>query len=79
AVTGSEMLSMLDGFLGYNQVEVSVAYKRKTAFTTPWGTFSYRRMPFGLINVGATFQREMDLAFGSLKGKCIVVYLDDLT
>ncbi|KAH9307169.1 hypothetical protein KI387_043841 [Taxus chinensis] len=79
AVTGSEMLSMLDGFSGYNQVEVDTADQHKTAFTTPWGTFAYKRMPFGLINAGATFQRAMDLAFGSLKGKCIVIYLDDLT
>ncbi|KAH9327766.1 hypothetical protein KI387_007944, partial [Taxus chinensis] len=50
AVTGSEMLSMLDGFSGYNQVEVDIADQHKTAFTTPWGTFAYKRMPFGLIN-----------------------------
>ncbi|KAH9319949.1 hypothetical protein KI387_021718, partial [Taxus chinensis] len=68
-VSGSEMLSMLDGFSGYNQVEVSTPDQHKTAFTTPWGTFAYKRMPFGLINVGATFQRVMDLAFGSPKGK----------
>ena len=51
----------------------------KTSFTTKWGTFSYRRMPFGLINVGATFQREMDEAFKGLINKCIVIYIDDLT
>ncbi|KAH9316614.1 hypothetical protein KI387_025241, partial [Taxus chinensis] len=62
-VTGSEMLSMLDGFSGYNQVEVNTVDQHKTTFTTPWGTFAYKRMPFGLINVGATFQRAMDLAF----------------
>ncbi|KAH9328504.1 hypothetical protein KI387_000612, partial [Taxus chinensis] len=68
-VTGSEMLSMLDGFSGYNQVEVTTEDQHKTAFTTPWGTFAYRRMPFGLINAGATFQRAMDLAFRDLMGK----------
>lgn len=36
-------------------------------------------MPFGLINVGATFQRDMDISFGHLKDKIIVEYLDDLT
>ncbi|KAH9297058.1 hypothetical protein KI387_028740, partial [Taxus chinensis] len=36
AVTGSEMLSMLDGFSGYNQVEVDTTDQHKTAFTTPW-------------------------------------------
>ena len=32
-------------------------------FTTPWGTFMYAKIPFGLMNTGATFQREMDIAF----------------
>ena len=54
-VTGSEMMSMLDGFSGYNQVEVEEKDQHKMAFTTPWGTFAYHRMPFGLINAGATF------------------------
>ncbi|KAH9299828.1 hypothetical protein KI387_031510, partial [Taxus chinensis] len=62
-VTGSEMLSMLDGFSGYNQIEVSAEDQFKTAFTTPWGTFAYSRMPFGLTNSGATFQWAMDFAF----------------
>lgn len=78
-VTSSEMLSMLDGFLGYNQIEVSESDQHKTAFTTPWGTFSYHIMPFGLINVGATFQQAMDLGFHGTMGRYIVVYLDDLT
>ncbi|KAH9294618.1 hypothetical protein KI387_038206 [Taxus chinensis] len=79
AVTGSEMLSMLDGFSGYNQIEVSPEDQFKTAFTTPWGTFAYSRMPFGLTNSSATFQWAMDFAFKGMMGKVIVVYLDDLT
>ena len=51
----------------------------KTAFTTKWGTFAYKRMPFGLINAGATFQRAMDYAFKDLKEKCIIIYMDDIT
>lgn len=54
-VAGSEMMSFLDGFSGYNQIEVAEEDQHKTTFTTPWGTFSYKRMPFGLINAGATF------------------------
>ena len=50
----------------------------KTIFRTKWGTFAYRRMPFGLINVGANFQRAMDIAFRGLIGQSVVVYLDDV-
>ena len=53
--------------------------QKKTTFTTPWGTFMYARMPFGLINAGATFQREMDINFVGEQDKFLVVYLDDIT
>jgi hypothetical protein len=53
------MMSLLDGFSGYNQIRVKRTDKYKTTFTTQWGTFSYERMPFGLSNAGATFQRAM--------------------
>jgi hypothetical protein len=78
-VTGAEMMSMLDGFSGYNQVLVKEDDQLKTAFTTPWGTYKYLRMPFGLTNAGATFQRAMDYAFRDLIGKLIEIYQDDLT
>jgi hypothetical protein len=51
----------------------------KTTFRTPWGTYAYRKMPFGLINVGATFQRAMDISFHGLINQSVVVYLDDVT
>ena len=51
----------------------------KTAFTTKWGTMAYQKMPFGLSNVGATFQKAMDMAFKSLMYKFVLVYLDDIT
>ena len=70
---------MLDGFLGYNQVVVHPYDQEKTTFTTPWGTFMYAKMPFGLMNVGATFQRAMDIAFSEEKDKYVVIYLDDIT
>ena len=53
--------------------------KKKTAFTTPWGTFMYEKMPFGLMHAGATFQRAMDIAFIGEKDKFMVIYLDDIT
>ena len=50
----------------------------KTTFRTKWGTYAYQKMPFGLINVGAIFQRVMDIAFKRLINKSVVVYLDDI-
>jgi hypothetical protein len=78
-VVGSQMMSLLDGFSGYNQIRVKRTDKYKTTFITRWGTFSYKCMPFGLSNAGATFQRAMQIAFDDLIGKIIQVYLDDLT
>ena len=69
----------MDGFLGYNQIMVHLEDQEKTAFTTPWGTFMYAKMPFGLMNAGATFQQAMDIAFADEKDKILVIYLDDIT
>jgi hypothetical protein len=73
------MMSMLDGFSGYNQVLVREYDQLKTYFHTPWGTYKYLRIPFGLTNVGSTFQCAMDYAFRDLVGKIIEIYQDDLT
>jgi hypothetical protein len=53
--------------------------QEKTTFTTPWGTFIYAKMSFGIMNAGENFQRAMDIDFGDEKDKCIVIYLDDIT
>jgi hypothetical protein len=66
------------GFSGYNQIQIHPADQYKTTFTTPWGTFVYRVMPFGLKNVGATFQHTMTYIFHDL-AHIILAYLDDLT
>jgi hypothetical protein len=58
-VAGSQMMSLLDGFSGNNQIKVKRTDKFKTTFITCWGTFAYERMPFGLSNAGSTFQRAM--------------------
>jgi hypothetical protein len=78
-VVGASRISLLDGFSGYNQVLVHPEDQEKITFTTPWGTFMYVKMPFGLRNVGATFQREMDIAFVDELGRFIVIYLDDVS
>jgi hypothetical protein len=78
-VVGSHKTSMLDFFGGYNQIMVHPDDREKTSFTTPWGTFMYAKMPFSLIKVGATFQREMEIAFSDERDKFIIIYLDDIT
>ena len=62
-VVGSERIYTIDGFSRYNQIKVLPEDQDKTTFTTPWGTFMYTKMPFGLVNAGATLQHDMDIAF----------------
>jgi hypothetical protein len=78
-VVGENRMSMIDGFSSYNQIAMNEQDREKTAFTTPWGTFMYDKMPFGLMNARATFQRAMDIAFIRERDKFVVIYLDDLT
>ena len=52
---GYEMLSFMDGFLGYNQIKIKESDQHKIAFRTPWGKFCYKVMPFDLKNAGATY------------------------
>ena len=77
-VVGSKIISLLDGFSGYNQVLIHPDDQHKTTFTTPWGTFMYVKIPFWLMNTGATFQRAMDIDFSEEIGYFIVIYLDDI-
>ena len=78
-VTGFERFSFLDGFSVYDQVLVQEADRYKTTFTTKWGTYSYCKIPFGLTNVGATFQKAMEMTFKSILENFVLVYLDDIT
>jgi hypothetical protein len=78
-VIGAGTMSMLHGFSRYNQVFLKREDQLKMTFTKPWGTFMYLRMSFGLMNIGATFQRAMDFYFMDLIQKIIEIYQDDLT
>jgi hypothetical protein len=73
----SEIFSLMDGFSRYNQINIVPEYQHKTAFICPWGTFSYRKLHFGLKNAGTTFQRAMSYAFLDIK-HIVQPYLDDL-
>ena len=67
----------MDGFSGYNQIAILPTDQHKKEFIFPWGTFAYRKLPFGLKNVGATLQRAMSYAFHDIK-HIVEPYLDDL-
>jgi hypothetical protein len=54
-MAGHEMLSLMDGFFGYNQIKILPKDQDKIPFTYPWGTFCWNIMPFGLKNAGATY------------------------
>nr|GEU42356.1 reverse transcriptase domain-containing protein [Tanacetum cinerariifolium] len=68
----------LDAYKGYHQIQLAESDEEKTAFHTGQGVYCYSKMPFGLKNAGATYQRLVDKAFDSQIGWYIEVYVDDL-
>ena len=72
-------MSLLNGYLGYNQILVHEDDQEKTTFTTSWGTFMYAKIPFGLKNARDTFQRDMGITFSNAKDVFLVVHLYDVT
>ncbi|XP_022841909.1 uncharacterized protein LOC111365593 [Olea europaea var. sylvestris] len=75
-LAGHSYYYFLDGYSGYNQIPVAPDDQEKTTFTCPYGTFAYRRMPFGLCNAPATFQRCMMAIFSDMIEKFIEVFMD---
>lgn len=76
---GCRYFSSLDMRAGYYQVEVEEADKEKTAFTVgPLGFYQFTKLPFGLCNSPATFQRLMERAFGELHMSECFSFLDDV-
>jgi hypothetical protein len=78
-VAGKELYSFMDGYSGCNQVSITPEDWHKTAFTSPWGTFVYVVMPFGLCNASATFQRVMTYVFSELLRKSMAVFINDFS
>lgn len=78
ATAGHVLLSFMDAYSGYNQILMYEPDQEHTSFITDRGLYCYIRMPFGLINVGATYQRLVNKMFKKQIGKTMEVYMDDM-
>nr|GFA15252.1 reverse transcriptase domain-containing protein [Tanacetum cinerariifolium] len=78
-LAGNEYYCFLDGFSGYFQIPIDPKDQEKTTFTCPYGTFAYKRIPFGLCNAPGTFQRCMMAIFHDMIEKMMEVFMDDFS
>ena len=77
-LAGSKYFTLLDALKGDHQVEIEEADREKTAFVSYKGLYQFKRLPFGLKNAPAQFQRLMDKIIGGLRWQAALVYIDDL-
>ena len=77
-IIGHALVSFMDGFSRYNKIKMAPEDMEKTSFITPWGTYCYKVMPFGLKNVGATYQRVATTLLHDLIHKEVEFYVDDM-
>ncbi|GJV15170.1 reverse transcriptase domain-containing protein [Tanacetum coccineum] len=78
SLCGFPFKCFLDAYKGYHQIQMAEKDEEKTAFITNQGIFCYTKMPFGLRNAGATYQRLVDKTFHRQIGRNLEVYVDDL-
>ena len=78
ATSGHKLLSFMDAFLGYNQIQMALEDEEHTAFITERGLYCYKVMPFGLKNAGATYQRLVNKIFQNQIDRNMEVYVDDM-
>ena len=78
-VAGHEFYCFLGGYSGYNQIEIALEDQEKTTFTCPFGTFAFRKMPFGLCNAPGTFQRCMMGIFSDMIEIILEIFMDDFS
>jgi hypothetical protein len=75
---GSEMMTLLDYFLGYHQIWLHEEDEEKCSFIIPFGTYCYLRMPKGLCNAGSTLCRMTKAALKDQLGRNVLSYIDDI-
>ena len=78
STTRHQLLSFMDAFSGYNQIKMEETDQEKTSFVTSQGLFCYKVMPFGLKNIGVTYQILMNKMFVHQIGRNMQVYIDDI-
>ncbi|GJX11598.1 reverse transcriptase domain-containing protein [Tanacetum coccineum] len=78
SLCGYPFKCFLDAYKDYHHIQMEEDDEEKTAFHTPHGVYCYIKMPFGLKNAGATYQRLVDKAFEKQVGQNLEVYVDDL-
>ena len=78
-LAGKWFFSFLYRFNGYNKIQIAPEDQDKTTFTYPWGTFTYRVLPFGLCIAPKTFQRAINNIFFYLINKGLELYMDNFT
>ena len=78
ATVGHELLSFMDAFSGYNQINMDPDDQEKTLFVTGKETYCYRVMLCRLKNTGATYQRLVNMMFQKQIGASMEVYIDDM-
>ena len=78
STVGHQLLSFMDTFSGYNQIRLDKEDQEKTSFVTSQGLFCYKVMPFGLKNIGATYQRLVNKMFAQQIWRNMEVYIDDM-
>ena len=76
-LAGKRYFTSLDLRIGYNQIKMEESSKEYTAFVTMQGHYEYNKMPFGLVNAPATFQRVMNVVIAEMNPGEVLAYLDD--